>query len=331
MDNSAPNPGAAPSATPNASATAPVSTPSPSPADTAAPATPETPAERKFKVKVSGEEREVTETELISRYQKEAAAEKKFEEAAKIRKQHDALVKALQTGQGHLVLQKLPPDVRANTIRALLQSGDEHVSQTVKQFVTEQLKFEQMSPEEQENYRIRQENERYKRDSERQAKEAHARRQAETQAKYAQYYQQELPKHLQAAGLPVNAHSMKRMAAYEEYNISHKQNWSLADIAQKVRAEYEAEDQARFSGTQAADLLKKISLKDFTGEQLEALLGEEAANRLREHQVAKLKPNTPVKPRDDHGRFKPAEPPKRKGLEEFRLELEKKRDEWSKK
>ena len=47
----------------------------------------EAPAEPLFKVKINGEEKDVTKAELIANYQKEQAAQQKFEEAAKIRRE----------------------------------------------------------------------------------------------------------------------------------------------------------------------------------------------------------------------------------------------------
>lgn len=47
------------------------------------------PAEQRVRVKVNGEEREVTMAELVERFQKEHSAEKRFEDAARIRREAD--------------------------------------------------------------------------------------------------------------------------------------------------------------------------------------------------------------------------------------------------
>jgi hypothetical protein len=61
--------------------------------------TPEEPTDeepRKFKVKIDGEEQEVTEDDLVKHYQKQVASERRFEEAANIRKDAEQRLRELE-------------------------------------------------------------------------------------------------------------------------------------------------------------------------------------------------------------------------------------------
>lgn len=64
--------------------------------DQANDATPETEQESTFKIKVDGEERELTKEQLIAEAQKGISANKRFEEAAQLRKQHEAQQQQIQ-------------------------------------------------------------------------------------------------------------------------------------------------------------------------------------------------------------------------------------------
>lgn len=78
-------------------------------------AQPETPEEKKWTIKVDGEERAYTEAELIARAQKADASEKRFEEAAALRKQAEAERAPLQQERAQLkqVLDTFVPQMQA--------------------------------------------------------------------------------------------------------------------------------------------------------------------------------------------------------------------------
>jgi hypothetical protein len=78
-------------------------------------AQPETPEEEKYVIKVDGEERTLTKAELIAEAQKSAAANKRFEEAAALRKQAEAERAPLQQERAQLkqVLDTFVPQMQA--------------------------------------------------------------------------------------------------------------------------------------------------------------------------------------------------------------------------
>lgn len=76
---------------------------------------PDAPVEKQFTIKVDGEERTLTEAELIAEAQKSAAANKRFEEAAALRKQAEAERAPLQQERAQLkqVLDTFVPQMQA--------------------------------------------------------------------------------------------------------------------------------------------------------------------------------------------------------------------------
>jgi hypothetical protein len=69
----------------------PVEARDPEQSDAQADAEPETPAVQTVRVKIDGEEREVPVDEVVTAYQKDAAASKRFEEAARVRREADEI------------------------------------------------------------------------------------------------------------------------------------------------------------------------------------------------------------------------------------------------
>lgn len=70
--------------------------------DAQATAEPETPAVQTVRVKVDGEERDIPVDEVVTAYQKDAAASKRFEEAARVRREADEITQRVNTERQQL-------------------------------------------------------------------------------------------------------------------------------------------------------------------------------------------------------------------------------------
>src|SRR5512138_624677 len=92
----------------------------------------ETPAQKKYRLKVDGEEIEVDETELTRGYSRAKAANKKFEEAASMRKDMQSLLTQLKND---------PLSVLTNPALGV------DFKRIAEDFLIEQLRQEQMTPE----------------------------------------------------------------------------------------------------------------------------------------------------------------------------------------
>lgn len=309
---SAPAPVSAPPSTESAPASAPQG-------DTPAPATP---AEvRKLKVKLAGGEQEVPESEVIARYQKEHVAEKKFEEAARLHKQAEALVVALQNGDPAPLL-KLPKESRQKLLRSLAKTDPES-AQAIEEYIIEELRYEKMTPAQREAHENKlrlQEYEEQRAQQEKQTKDEERRRRNE-------YFNQNIPLALKDAGIAATPYAQSRMAFHIQRALKAGENITWQQATDRVREEYAQEETGRYEALEGDHLvghLKKLKLAALSPEHLEALLGEEAVGRFQKHLVTKFKPKTPAvtPPRDPGGRFQSKEQQRPKTIEQFRQELE---------
>lgn len=95
----------------------------------------ETPAPRKVRVKINDVEEEVDEADLIAKYQKETAAERRFQEAAAMRKEaEDAIQQREQYVQKQQYLQQAIERIEA---QAQLWAGDMPTPEQLQQLLNE--------------------------------------------------------------------------------------------------------------------------------------------------------------------------------------------------
>lgn len=99
---------------------------------------------KKIKQKVDGQELEVDLEEIIKAYPKISAADKRFMEAASIRKQVDGLLKNITEAQDYQSLVKL--------------MGKEKAEKFAEDLLLEKINYEQMSPEQRRAFELEQEN-----------------------------------------------------------------------------------------------------------------------------------------------------------------------------
>jgi hypothetical protein len=106
-------------------------------------AQPETPAEEAFVIKVDGEERTLTRAELIAEAQKAAAANKRFEEAAALRKQAEAERAPLQQERAQLkqVLDTFVPQMQA-LMQAEQPNWEELIATNPQEYLRQRHVFE---------------------------------------------------------------------------------------------------------------------------------------------------------------------------------------------
>ena len=98
------------------------------------------PQKRLYRVKIDGQEMEVDESELLAGYQRAKAANKRFEEAAKQRKQAEHFLKLLRT----------------DPVKVLQHPEVGHdVRQLAEDYLAEIIKKEKMSPEEREKAELK--------------------------------------------------------------------------------------------------------------------------------------------------------------------------------
>ena len=221
---------------------------------------------KKWKLKSQGKTHEVTdEAELIRLAQMGLGAHEKFEQAAKSRKQSEALVELLQKDPTK-ALSSLGLDVR----------------QLAEDFLVSEAKKLQMSPEERERSEIQAEIQRLKGEKEELLKEQQTERISKLQAQYEVDIQDQIIKAIDQYKLPKNPKTVSRIAEYMASALENGYEATALDVATRVRQDLEEEHRSLFSHYNVEDLLK--------------LIGDQKAKEIRQYEVNKVKAKSPANP-----------------------------------
>lgn len=252
---------ATPATAPAASTSTPAGGAPASPTNTAAKGTAAapTPAEiRKLKLKLDGQDVELPESEVIALAQQGKTSNKRFQEAAAMRKQAEDVVKFAQEN---------PAEFFKKTGKTARQWAEEYLMQ--------ELKREAMSPEQ----KTAADNEAKLREYEKEKKQAKEKAEQEERDKLTNEHRARFDglfvEALTKSGLPKTAYTIKRMAELQLTNIKKKLELNPDQLAKLVREDYIAEQKALFGATE--------------GDQLLELFGPEIVKKLSKAQLAKLK------------------------------------------
>lgn len=265
--NAAPaaNPAQNPAQTPPVSAATGGKTPPPTAADNAAAAKngtspAEEQAKRLYKVKVNGEEKEVSEDELIRGYSKGAGADKAFHEASMTKKQVNALIQRLQEDPfGVLSDPRLGVDVR----------------KAAEEYLFKQLQDE-MLPEEQRKLKAAEkELAELKEFKQKQVEAAKQYQMAQLEKHYADQFSNQIIQAVETSGLPKNERTVSRIAYYMSEGLKRGLNLKPEMVIPLVKEDMEAEFKAHFSG--------------MNPDQIAQFLGEDKLKAVREHDLSRLK------------------------------------------
>ncbi len=244
-----------------------------------------TPAEPRYKVRVRGQERELSMAELTKLAEKGGGAEEVYREAAQLRKRisEDPLG----------TIAELKGD-KSTAGKALVRSllADPDVRRVLEQEIVAHYEYEGLPEDE----RRRVDEDRQVRAKAQRADEYERQIKAQQVEQRTAHYQRHLStvftRELTALGVPVDSDSLGWMAFYTERALETQENVTPAQLAERVKAKV---------GPRQPDI------KTMTAEQLEALLSEEQRAGLRARDVERLKAATPVErvapPRAPNGRF----------------------------
>lgn len=232
----------------------------------------------KRKVKVNGEEREVTIAEALERYPLAEGAHQRFREASEKEKQAAATIERLKSE-----LAPLKDPTKALGLLERILGGDVLYGEMERR-VAERLKREMMPPEERQRV---EERERLERDFEtreqklkREREEFEAQRQQaakeRAEAARAQHLEQlkrTVPVVLEQVGLPVTPETIGRYAAIKAEALRHGIPYTDAQVAERVRAEF-------------SEAISAMA-KSLPPEKLRELLGDNAA-KLQQAEVKRV-------------------------------------------
>lgn len=215
----------------------------------------------KHKVKIAGEEREVTTEEALKDYELRQASYKRMADAAKIEKDFKEFQKQLEE----------------DPIK-LLKSKNPKFREMAEKYLAEELMEEMASPEEKARRAIEQENKALKAEKEaREAKEKETADLAERQ-KVAGEIDRELSKALTGSFLPK-----------DEFTVSRIANTMINYIQAGVDLSYE--DAVRITEEQEITNFRK-GVSSLEGDRLLKYLGEDTAEKIRKADLGRLKSNS---------------------------------------
>jgi hypothetical protein len=234
----------------------------------------ETPAVKKFKVKIDDQEQEVDEAELIAAYQIRKAGMKRFEEAKQERE-----MAAKEKAQAEELYTRLKSDPKS-VLKDKSLGFD--VRKLAEDILVEEFENELTDPKDREMRALKAELDKFKSEQEAtaKAKEEEAKTlayQAE-EAKWVKHYEVEIPKALTAVGLDFNDPAI--IAAMDRAiteDLGAKLNTPLELLARDVKSQREA--------------TVKGLLKSLDPAQLYELLGSDGYKALTETVSKKFKPS----------------------------------------
>lgn len=263
--------------------------PAPKPAAPAKPPEKAPPYDPKAKIKITvdGEEEEITIEEALRRARKNSAADRRFQEASKLRQEAERL-RAFEPFAGMYAPEDLalardalkrdgkdPSDVKA--LRLKLAEID----------VLRQIEAEKMSPEQRRAVDLEQENNRLKaaqQAKENEGKQAEAQR---AQAAIREHYNKDFTAALTKHELPPTPYTVMRMAELTQQNLRMGLELTADEIAVLVKEDLAKEQAAYTKGLSPAQTLKlaAVRLGELKIEDVVKLLPKDFLDNLRKYDL----------------------------------------------
>lgn len=217
---------------------------------------------------------------MIRGYQVRKAADKKFEEAAMTRKKAEDFLTKLKTP--------------AQLLNALSELGYDP-RQLAESYLSDQLNYELMSPEQKEAYQLKIENQKYREEKERFEKEQQEQGRDAVTKQTAMDLQKQIIDVLDKNKLPKKFSTVSRIArkmlVKMDAEIPSNPNDVVVEVAREIMQEH------------------KDLYGDLTGEQLIELLGEGNVKKMRQADLSRL-PN-PIASTRRPGEARPEKKPER--------------------
>lgn len=225
------------------------------------------------------------------------AASKRMQEAAVTRKQAEQFLDALNND---------PMRVLSNP----KIMGEDKFREIAEAFLSKKLQEQMLSPEE----RSRLEKEDRLRKYEEQEKQRQEAEQSEKiqrlQEHYTDHYQKVIVGALEGSNLPKNPFTVKRMAELMQKNLQYGMELEPSTLAQLVREDYQKELVALIGSSNP--------------EQILGLFGEEVSQKIRKHDLEKLKAGNPgFGQRSPHTPNQTSNPAKPMNRDEWKAMLDK--------
>jgi len=272
------------------------------------------PDEETFEVKVDGEIREFTLDELKKAASAGQAANERFEQAAKIRKDAQATLERVEQALidnplgvvSHL--QKENPYVVKDLFLGMLESSDP----VIQASVNEAIQMAQASPEAKAQRQLERENEQLRREREQYQSQHEKRRLQQAQQQIIQRFEELAPAAMESVGLACNDISKKDLAAVHNQLFGDNVPLSQETMAQAARALAEERPSA----------VAEAYLSAMPPEKLRELLGPDQVKSLTQAQVDQVKKMQSAPPSKNRAPAKANPAERAKSLEQLKYERE---------
>ncbi len=245
------------------------------------PKTPSAADKPKWKLKMDGEDVELTEDEVIKHAQKSASADKRFSESAAAKK--EAAEERKKVEQVLEFLQKNPRESLERMGVDLEKFAEEALAEIKarKAETPEQKKAretqEKLAAYEKKDAEAAEAEKKRKADEEVEAKKA---ADAEKEAAIIKKFDDIFVSALTKSGVPKTPWSIARMATLQRINLKGKMNLDADKLAEVVKADYTKEFESR---------LPKNEKGEYEGDKLIEMFGEQIIAAITKAKIAKLK------------------------------------------
>jgi hypothetical protein len=220
---------------------------------------------RKLKAIIDGKETEVDEEEAIRSVQKVKAAEQRFAEASKMKKQAQQFLTQLKQAT-------TDPRIMAQILKHPQINGD--FRKIAEKYLFDLIQEEQLSPEQKELKQVKEQLAQHE-EAKRAAKEQElTKQQSELVAKHTKDYQTEIITTLDNSGLPKTEYTIARMARYMHMGLSRGVTLKAADVVDFVWKDYQRDLGA---------------MRSLPIDRLLEMIGPEVADKIREFDLGKVR------------------------------------------
>ena len=225
-------------------------------------------AMRKLKLKHDdGTEEEIDEAEALRVYKErkkhQSVASRELNEGKAAKKQAEMLFNLLKDESKVIdVLRKVGHD-------------DSKIRQMSEAFLSNKIKYDLMDPKDRELMEAKQKISEYETLKKKQEESVQQKRDMEMRKKFSEQYTQEFTEALQSTKIPANKHTVAEMAKYISIAAKGKIEMSPMEAAQLVREDIIERQRAVYGDADAEALIQ--------------FLGEDTVQKIRAHDVAKIK------------------------------------------
>lgn len=229
---------------------------------------------RRYKVKIDGQEQEVSEEELLAGYQSRAASHRAFQEAAGLRKKLAGFLQNIKTNKGAALEQFLKsPELGLD------------FKEIATDYLAQQIERESMTDEQRELMDLRRKLELRER-AEQEAQERQQQQElAQRRHQTAQQLQKDVLEAFESEGVKANHFTYRRAIFYLKEGLRRGYKLTADAAVRMVKDDYQRE---------LADLTSSLDL-----DGLEKLVGSERLAELGKRRVAKLRAQKEAEVQDD--------------------------------